>query len=350
MNPSAATETPWPHPGDVPPARVAVAAATRDDHLLTDDVLLQICRLSADDPPVTPEWVSRMRLAVQLLGDQRRCHHTRLEAALTLLAAALGQLAQFNPTHLPFGYEGPQVQSRGWLERRTLERVGKQIVGLIWHHDSAETVAAAVECAVSEGIRLGFLEQRRYDAWRPGMRSGSGWRYAVTATPYGVARANRLAAQADGAAPAASRPRPGHSLPSSGSQQTRENRQSASRASPIAPENHQASAPPAAADSAKDGQNRAASPASSDDRYGWARQIDLVRATNQVLGEGMLNKGVLSRACADGQVETNGRTGRGARVRVRSFLTWVSRQHELGAEEATQIRNAVIGEISSRHA
>lgn len=89
--------------------------------------------------------------------------------------------------------------------------------------------------------------------------------------------------------------------------------------------------------------------ASSDDRYEWARQIELVRATHQVLGEGMLNKGVLSRACADGQVETNGKTGRGARVRVRSFLTWVSRQNDLGAEETKQIRNAVIGEISSRN-
>jgi hypothetical protein len=100
---------------------------------------------------------------------------------------------------------------------------------------------------------------------------------------------------------------------------------------------------------APSGQDHATSAASSDDRYEWARQIDLVRATNQVLGEGMLNKGVLSRACADGQVETNGKAGRGALVRVRSFLTWVSRQHQLGADEATQIRNAVIGEIISRN-
>lgn len=87
----------------------------------------------------------------------------------------------------------------------------------------------------------------------------------------------------------------------------------------------------------------------AEDRYEWARQVDLVRATIQVLGDGMLNKGVLSHACADGHVETNGKTGRGARVRVRSFLTWVSRQNQIGADEANQIRNAVIGEISSRN-
>ena len=83
--------------------------------------------------------------------------------------------------------------------------------------------------------------------------------------------------------------------------------------------------------------------------YGWARQIDLVRATNQVLGEGMLNKGVLSRACRGGHIETNGKSGHGARVRVRSFLAWVGRQHQLGADETNQIRNAVIGEICARN-
>lgn len=103
------------------------------------------------------------------------------------------------------------------------------------------------------------------------------------------------------------------------------------------------------ATTAGDGRDRAVSSTPADDRYEWARQIDLVRATNQVLGEGMLNKGVLSRACADGHVKTNGKSGRSARVSVRSFLAWVSHQNQLGADEATQIRNAVIGEISSRN-
>ena len=189
MNPSAAARTTWQNPGDVRLIPVDAEQTARDGSDLADDVLLQICRVSANDPQVTPEWLSRMRQVTQLLVEPRLCQHARLEAVMTLLAAALGQLTQFNPTHLPFGYEGTEMQSRDWMERRALERVGKQVVGLMWRHTSAEGVAVAVERAVSESIRLGFLEQRQYDAWRPGMRSGSGWRWAVTATPYGVMKA-----------------------------------------------------------------------------------------------------------------------------------------------------------------
>lgn len=502
MNPSAAARSTWQNPGDVRLIPVDAEKAAHDGSDLADDVLLQVCRLSANDPQVTTAWLSRVRLVARLLDDQRLCQHARLEAAMTLLASALGQLTQFNPTHLPFGYQGPELQSRDWMERRALERVGKQIVGLIWRHASAEAVAVAVECAVSESIRLGFLEQRQYDAWRPGMRSGSGWRWAVTATPYGVMKANQAAAShgdveiaetarperndeakphqmvghphltpiamtapiADG--PTAKAPssvsfpsmkteprnareisprcqggypavvsthdclaslvnevlywrngvlpfywggayHPGdfsrrtsasfqrslvwleardHRLLAERLQRTYgdlvtlvDNLDARYRAHPApcdATESEaikresllpcydktrefvelleevskvtEAELPRAGKCTTAD-QEGAESSLPSDDRYDWARQIDLVRATNQVLGEGMLNKGVLSRACADGQVETNGKTGRGARVRVRSFLTWVSRQNQLGAEETNQIRNAVIGEISSRN-
>lgn len=580
MNSSAATLTAWQNSVDVRLVRVNAETAARDNGALTDDVLLQICGLPANDPQVTPEWLSRMRLVTQFLVEPHLCQHARLEAAMTLLASALGQLTQFNPTHLPFGDEGREMQSRDWMERRALERVGKQIVGLMWRDTSAEGVAVAVERAVSESIRLGFLEQRQYDAWRPGMRSGSGWRWVVTATPYGVTRALVMAKAPRGQYASVRVPRatakletedttktmadsdcgnPGdirdvrdalsllgvrwrteehlarlhtlaersifaarqmigafrladtpQALPEatfevwlqhllqtaveiqlfpdrvpdeaaswdvlaktwdeyiahsrefqlSGVQRITEgdpwsirraakaawNIEFASVSSPAeigsimadsahraalrwAPElwlafsqytnkahDHppdrprlwdaftsrwcsesvqdqcervraclatelvamhdrlalsvQASSASSTVSSAAEQaggveaaapvrlsgnceataeQDQATSAASSDDRYEWARQIDLVRATNQVLGDGMLNKGVLSRACADDQVETNGKTGRGARVRVRSFLTWVSRQHHLGADEATQIRNAVIGEISSRN-
>ncbi len=92
----------------------------------------------------------------------------------------------------------------------------------------------------------------------------------------------------------------------------------------------------------------AASLSSSDDPYEWAHQVELVRATNQVLGEGMLDKGVLSRACK-ADIETNGKTGRASRVRVRSFLTWMSRRFEIGKDEEDQVQNAVIGVIRSRN-
>ncbi|MBN1512118.1 MAG: winged helix-turn-helix domain-containing protein [Phycisphaerae bacterium] len=156
---------------------------------LTDGLLLRICRVRRDDPHVTAEWIATLRQVASVFVEPPLPEDAQLESAMTLLASALGQLPQFNPTHLPFGYRGPQVPSRDWIEREALERVGIQLVGLLWQKATAETVADVVERAVSEGVRLGFLEQQQYDAWRPGMPSGSGWRLAVTATPYGVARA-----------------------------------------------------------------------------------------------------------------------------------------------------------------
>lgn len=568
MNPSAATRTTWQNPVDARPLSVDAEKNADDGSDLADDILLQICRVSTNDPQITPEWLSRVRLVTRVLGDPRLCQHARLEAAMTLLASALGQLTHFNPTHLPFGHEGPEMKSREWMERRALERVGKQIVGLIWCDRPPESIAIAVETAVSEAVRVGFMEQQRYDAWRPGMPSGSGWRSVVRVTPYGLVRV-RLPVPAD--------PRP-RRTPEPPGMQTKELRSDGLNINQIARavrdfrramweyqdsrdwvhrltdeaagvgddrdrrerlavrdacndrnanarqrtvetfpiimrqaehlgldttslreaivrsptsaevlrdavelvgriEGHLKLSESVDTDSADqwkfepldegevrarngklckdyaamdehdllaisarwrqmvnrfteatkrnghyhghivhdeevlrvtkvletavsrcriDGVNRlgrclrrpdddhlhwalatldeldaklraeaSAKPTDKpeaqdpdrcrpiepapDDRYEWARQIELVRATNQVLGERTLHKGVLSRACADGQVETNGKTGRSAKVRVRSFLTWVSRQHQLGAEEATQIRNAVIGEISSRN-
>jgi len=83
--------------------------------------------------------------------------------------------------------------------------------------------------------------------------------------------------------------------------------------------------------------------------YEWARQVELVRSTNQVLGQDELCKGVLSRACRDCLIETNGKSGQGSRVRVGSFLPWVARKFSLTKEEQTQVRNAIIGEISERN-
>ncbi|MEK6676886.1 MAG: hypothetical protein AABZ47_14685 [Planctomycetota bacterium] len=95
--------------------------------------------------------------------------------------------------------------------------------------------------------------------------------------------------------------------------------------------------------------SRTAPPSNSVDQFGWARQVDLVRATNQVLGDGTLNRGVLSRACADGHVETNGKIGQASQVQVPSFLVWITRRCEISTEEQIQIRNAIIGEIISHH-
>jgi len=84
------------------------------------------------------------------------------------------------------------------------------------------------------------------------------------------------------------------------------------------------------------------------DRYACARQAELVRATNQVLGAGYLNPGVLSRACKSGEIATNGKTGRGSMVDVRSYIVWLGRKRQIPKNELDQVRNAVIGEISER--
>ena len=84
-------------------------------------------------------------------------------------------------------------------------------------------------------------------------------------------------------------------------------------------------------------------------RFEWAIQAELMRATNQVIGAGALDKGTLSNAVTrDGKIESNGKSGRACRVKVKSFLIWIARKEELEHDEVVQIRNAVIGEISSR--
>lgn len=161
----------------------------RYENALSDEVLLQICRIRVDNPQVTSEWISTIRRVARLLDQPGLRQEGRLEAAMTVLASSLGQLEQFQLISLPFGYEGPMIRSAGWIERETLDRIGTQLLGLTWRHASAEVVANAIGRAVSESVRLRFLEQREYDAWRPGMPSGSGWRAKISATPYGVMKA-----------------------------------------------------------------------------------------------------------------------------------------------------------------
>jgi len=84
-------------------------------------------------------------------------------------------------------------------------------------------------------------------------------------------------------------------------------------------------------------------------RFDWAKQVELVRATNQVIGAGTLDKGSLSNAVTkEGKIKYNGNSGRACRVNVESFLIWIARKEKLQEDEVTQIRNAIIGEINSR--
>jgi 7-cyano-7-deazaguanine synthase in queuosine biosynthesis len=86
----------------------------------------------------------------------------------------------------------------------------------------------------------------------------------------------------------------------------------------------------------------------SADQYEWARQVELVRAVNQVLGKDTLNKGVLSKACGN-EIKTNGQNGRASMVHVKSFLDWIRSKHSLVEDEIKQVRNAIVGEIIERN-
>lgn len=444
---------------DQPQGHLADRPAYAPDQGLSDELLLRICGVPAGDPQITPAWKSTLRLAARMLGEPWLPQGERPQTALTLLASVLGKLTQYNPRHLPFGYNGPQVRSHYWIERERLEAIGKQIVGLMWSDRLPQVNAFAVENAVSEAVRVGFLDQRQYDAWRPGMPSGSGWRRAVTATPYGLARARSRSSRAlmppltpendrmpsdtllsnelDDAAVALAvrefrramweytdsrdwvqrlsagvhedgddlcgqeratiraacgdrntnaRARLVNTVPiillqaEESGLDTRGLKEAIAR-NPLSEtvlrkleclvdlieerlktrrdvranegagrswHRRDAFATSDAVEAKGVRTEHESHRSAPDDRYEWACQVELVRAVNQVVGQGMLNKGVLSRACATGQVETNGKPGRAARVRVRSFLAWVTRRFAIGKAEEDQVRNAVIGEITSR--
>lgn len=99
----------------------------------------------------------------------------------------------------------------------------------------------------------------------------------------------------------------------------------------------------------EDGPSSGANGKSPPDLYDWARQAELWRATQRVLGEDETpNKGTISKAIQAGQIETNGESGRQCLVRVDSFKAWITKTKELANAEVLQIMDAVISEIRSR--
>jgi len=88
---------------------------------------------------------------------------------------------------------------------------------------------------------------------------------------------------------------------------------------------------------------------SQSDRFDWARQIELFRATRRVLGEAdTSDKGTISRAVQAGDIESNGETGQKCRVKVDSFKAWITRTKGLANDEVLQIMDAVMSEIRCR--
>lgn len=297
----------------------------REAHCLPDHILLEICRLSPEEAGAMSQQLDALRALPQLIcTDIYPCPH--YELAVTLLATVLGQMRHFQPVHLPFGFGGPIVHSRFWIDQETLDGIAKQIIGLVQHDLKPDAIAQHVEVAISEAVRLGFLTQRRYDAWRPGMPSGSGWRCALMATPYGVTKASM-----------ACRDNPEPSVPPGDDSVVIRDAVPQTIRAPLTTHVPQTSS------------HQCTQTDPVDSPYAWARQADLVKATNQVLGGNTLDKGVLSRACRAGKVQTNGQAGRASRVSVGSFLVWLKRQFSLAFDEQVQVRNAVIGELAKRN-
>lgn len=159
---------------------------------LSDEVLHEICRISPTDDGYSDELVHDLRGVLELAERPQARNNGQLQYAIALLTSVLARLPKHHLTHLPFGYDGPRIQSTGWIDREDTEAAAKQIVGLLWTEASPDMVAVAISNAFSEAVRLSLVKEHDYDAWRPGMASGSGWRSAVTATPYGLSKARGM--------------------------------------------------------------------------------------------------------------------------------------------------------------
>ncbi|MCL2647110.1 MAG: hypothetical protein FWD61_08910 [Phycisphaerales bacterium] len=164
--------------------------------------LLELCKLPAD----TSEDVRELlRLAALLLEKSTAGQHP--EAAVTLVAAAMGQIVGCCVVSLPFGYSGPRVEHQGWIKRDNLEAMVAQLWGII---AGGKFHAELVPYTIDKAKQAYWLREDNYDAWRPGMESGTGWTKVVQAQPVGIVRARELAmaSSATAATPAPNVPIP----------------------------------------------------------------------------------------------------------------------------------------------
>lgn len=173
---------------------------------LSQEILMDVCRFRRCDEDVTAALLDDLLQVVSLLGVRWPPREGRAEHAVALLAAVLTSHRRCNPTHLPFGYSGPVIQSKGWMDRDDLGAVAMQIAGLCCEYGDPDSIAVGTRKAIQQALGVGFLQEKQYDAWRPGMASGSGWRSALSPTPYGIQKARSLAASL-------AAPRPGEAAP-----------------------------------------------------------------------------------------------------------------------------------------
>lgn len=83
--------------------------------------------------------------------------------------------------------------------------------------------------------------------------------------------------------------------------------------------------------------------------FDWAKQVELLRATVRVLTrEESPDKGTISRAVRDQEIQSNGKSKRQCLVKVDSFLAWITKTKGLQNCETLQIGDAIINEIRRR--
>ncbi|MCL2649067.1 MAG: hypothetical protein FWD61_19055 [Phycisphaerales bacterium] len=168
---------------------------------MTESELLKLCELPDDVPEESREF---LRLAAMLLEKSTAGQHP--EAAVTLVAAAMGRTGKWCVESLPFGYAGPRVEHQGWIKREDLATKVAQLWGLI---AGSKFYAELVPYTIDRATQAYWLSEKNYDTWRPGMQSGTGWAKVVQAQPVGITRAQELAmASASAATPALNVPIP----------------------------------------------------------------------------------------------------------------------------------------------
>jgi hypothetical protein len=151
-----------------------------------DVELLDACGLPAEP---ADEVRQSFGMAVELVRRQRPdCD----AAAAVALADAICRDGSQSIKALPFGYDGPRMQLNGWIRREALTRSLLQLGSLL---TKGRFNANSARSAVSFAVREYWLREERYDDWRPGMESGSGWTEVIQPQAAGVTRAAQMAAE-----------------------------------------------------------------------------------------------------------------------------------------------------------
>lgn len=110
--------------------------------------------------------------------------------AATHIVGALGAIAEFVPVSLPFGYEKLEfeIKHEGWVLEKHAVQITTQALLLCDPTHPVDLAPTTVGNGLKAAIACTLIEARRYDSWRPGMPSGSGWTRALRQTVAGRAR------------------------------------------------------------------------------------------------------------------------------------------------------------------